>query len=172
VTLSMPSHEPDERALHAKAPSRGQSPLLLWGNTGRLRTPWCRVLLLCVVFSLTIRARQLYVATDGSDASGDGGRETSVATLVKALELAVAHDTITFRAGTYAGHNMIRTPFLTLRSYPGEDVHITNPYGTGQDVVLRFWAEAHHGVLENLEISGGDYYTVMFFSEWESGPGP
>lgn len=119
---------------------------------------------------LTTFAKQIYVQGEGSDATGLGNLDRPVATLVRAYELVNPHDTITFRQGTYAGHDMIDKPYLTLRGYPGENAHISNPYGSGSDVTLRFWSKAHHAVVENLEISGGDIYTVMFYSDWDYGP--
>ena len=125
-----------------------------------------------------ITYKEIFVATNGSDSSGTGSFSQPYATLGKALQVAVAHDIITLRAGSYRGtvdgggtgcsapgvqSARIRTPYLTIQGYAGESVAIDNrPWDQCRQFGL--WVEfpAHHFTVKNLEIAGGTYYAIKF----------
>lgn len=122
-------------------------------------------------------AAELFVATTGNDTTGNGSIDTPYSTLHKALQVAVAYDTITLREGTYEGtvdaYNdacptkgtqtaRIITPNLTIQGYPGENAHISNPWNICSSYAIWVDSPAHHTTLKNLEISGGTGYAIKF----------
>ena len=127
-------------------------------------------LLMLSIFALNIFANQFFVATDGNDNTGTGTIGAPYATVMKAISLAAAHDTVTLREGVYLGtgdDNGITEPYITLLGYPGETVRIREPWNTtGSSAAVYFYSTAHHGTVRNLHITGGNYYAIKFESEW------
>ncbi|TXT17290.1 MAG: hypothetical protein FD138_4603, partial [Planctomycetota bacterium] len=72
----------------------------------------------------------------------------------------------------YEGGFQIDIDNLTLRSMPGEWAVIESPltqFTDGhQNSVIRYSFDVEGGRLENLEITGGYYYGVMFWDWWDS----
>lgn len=75
------------------------------------------------------QGRTLYVATNGSDASGDGSTARPFASLKRAADRAQAGDTVLVRGGTYAlsGEQFItargkESAWITLKAAPSEKV--------------------------------------------------
>ena len=86
----------------------------------------------------TVRAgTSIYVATTGSDTTGDGSIGTPYATLSKAVNVSSTSDTIIIRGGTYLPGNNIKISksgtalaYYTIESYPGEKVIINGSKGS------------------------------------------
>jgi hypothetical protein len=79
--------------------------------------PWLVAPLLAATFGL--RAETLYVATDGSDAAGDGSSTSPWATITHAIDNAAGGDLIVVRPGTYNGRQRLRQQFdspVTVRA--------------------------------------------------------
>jgi len=124
-----------------------------------------------LVFTFTAHASEYYVATGGSD-SNAGSIDSPLATIDTALTKAQSGDTITLRAGTYnapffPNEGAINIPNLTIQGYPGERPHIKSDYGSGKKITLYFGLDADNATLKNLEISGGDVYTVQTESNFD-----
>jgi hypothetical protein len=61
-----------------------------------------------------------YVATNGSDTTGDGSFERPYATLARAHVASAAGDSIVVRGGTYREAGVMVTKPVTISAYPGE----------------------------------------------------
>lgn len=128
----------------------------------------------------TLAAAEWFVATTGSDATGNGSAAQPFRTLGHVLEpangLLDAGDTITVRGP--AGANLynecevrLRLP-LTLRSPAGERAHIHCDINTPDTVTVQVDPDAGGSVIANLEISGGYYYAVFLQTDWDSSGNP
>ncbi len=129
-----------------------------------------------VARSETLEERRLlsaeyFVANSGDD-WGTGAVGDPFHTVRRALDAAEAGDTITLRNGVYEGGFQIDIDNLTMRSMPGERAVIESPltqFTDGhQNSVIRYSFDVEGGRLENLEITGGYYYGVMFWDWWDS----
>jgi nitrous oxidase accessory protein NosD len=125
---------------------------------------------LLVLLSPPVNAAEYFVATGGND-SNSGSISSPLASLGSALSKAQQGDTITLRAGTYQSpfyptDYVIDTPDLTIQGYAGERPHITAPFGSGVANTLWVGSAANGFILRNLEISGGDSYTIKFEADW------
>jgi hypothetical protein len=120
------------------------------------------------IYSDTPRA--IYVSPTGSDLTGTGHSLFPFASPRKALYEAMPGDTINLLTGVYAGGITIDKPHITLQSPPGQFAVIAaprnDPISTANVITIRY--PAQYGALRNLEITGGYYYGVMFFSDWEN----
>lgn len=104
----------------------------------------------------------LYVATNGSDTAA-GTLAAPLATLAKAVERAMAGDTIVMRGGSYTIKQSVKIekPNITVQSYENEVAKLAGSNtNTGLEVIIRIDIDAHNTKLVNLDISGGYYYTV------------
>ena len=114
---------------------------------------------------------EYFVANSGDD-WGTGAVGDPFKTVRRALDAADAGDTITLRNGVYEGGFQIDIDNLTMRSMPGEWAVIESPltkFTDGhQNSVIRYSFDVEGGRLENLEITGGYYYGVMFWDWWDS----
>ena len=128
-----------------------------------------------VARSETLEDRRLlsaeyFVANSGDD-WGTGAVGDPFKTVRRALDAAEAGDTITLRNGVYDGGFQIDIDNLTLRSMPGEWAVIESPLTQltdgRQNSVIRYSFDVEGGRLENLEITGGYYYGVMFWNWWD-----
>jgi hypothetical protein len=108
-----------------------------------------------------VSAAEIFVATTGNDTTGDGSIGNPYATLGRAHTAAVDGDTITFRAGTYAGGPSISKNNLTLQSHTGEWAIIQRPnnVATGNDVTLYVYSGSNI-TIRRLELQGGYYYAL------------
>ncbi len=107
-----------------------------------------------------LHAAELFVATTGDDTS-NGSKAAPFATLTKALQQANAGDTITLRAGTYAGGQTINKADITVQSFEGETATVKVP----NDVERQgncLWATANNVAFKRLDIEGGYYYVLKF----------
>lgn len=118
----------------------------------------------------TLLASNIFVATTGSDSSGQGTITSPFATLAKAVNVANPGDTIILRGGTYSGNVTITDANITIKSYDGEWAKISSS-NTNSAITstLRFDLDAWNCKLQRLEIAGGYYYSVMTLSNWDSG---
>jgi nitrous oxidase accessory protein NosD len=112
-------------------------------------------------------AAALFVAPSGDDAGGDGSSAHPYRTLHAALAAAPAGSTIALAPGTYTGEHRIRTPNLTITSVGPARAVLTAPID-GEDVTVRFDAEADGGTLRNVEVVGG-FYAVAVETRWDWG---
>jgi len=122
-------------------------------------------------FALTMitYATEYFVAPMGT---GDGTKNAPFGTLNKALAIAQPYDIITLREGTYnapfyPNDDYINIPHLTIQGYEGEHAHIKSTYGNGKKIALWIGAKAEYFTLKNLEISGGDVYTIKLDTYWD-----
>lgn len=114
---------------------------------------------------------EFFVANAGDDWAV-GSIDQPFQTVRRALDAAQPGDTITLRNGVYEGGFNIDIDDLTLRSMPGEWAVIESPLtpftdGRGNSVI-RYSFDVQGGRIENLEITGGYYYGVMFWDWWDS----
>ena len=114
-------------------------------------------------------AAEYFIAPGGS---GNGSIDAPFGTIDQALEIAQPHDIITLRAGTYNApfypdEGAINIPNLTIQGYPGERPHIKSEYGSGKKITLYIGLDADNVKLKNLEISGGDIYTIQTESNFD-----
>jgi hypothetical protein len=101
-----------------------------------------------------------YLSPQGKD-SAAGSLAAPFQTLSKALSVAKSGDTITLRGGTYAGNVIVRQPKITIQGYPRETAKITSPINNPLIYfAIDFDIGASGGVLRNLDLSGGYYYTL------------
>lgn len=118
------------------------------------------ILLVATLLACGLNAAELFVATTGDDAA-KGSKDAPLATLTKAVALAKAGDTITLRAGTYAGGQTISLPDITVQSFAGETATVKVP----NDVERQgncLWATANDVAFKRLDIEGGFYYVLKF----------
>eukprot|EP00698_Gefionella_okellyi_P025556 TRINITY_DN9407_c0_g1_i1.p1 TRINITY_DN9407_c0_g1~~TRINITY_DN9407_c0_g1_i1.p1 ORF type:complete len:3269 (-),score=859.42 TRINITY_DN9407_c0_g1_i1:37-8790(-) len=105
----------------------------------------------------------------GSDETGSGTEAFPFKTLVKALSVAMPLDVINLRAGVYAGGVSFQLPNVSLQSYPGEWAVVSAPMNDPNiNNVITLRPEAHGTRISNIEITGGYYYALMFFTTWEN----
>ncbi|MBX3472838.1 MAG: right-handed parallel beta-helix repeat-containing protein [Planctomycetes bacterium] len=118
------------------------------------------ILLVATLLACGLNAAELFVATTGDDAAM-GSKDAPLASLTRALALAKAGDTITLRAGTYAGGQTISLPDITVQSFAGETATVKVP----NDVERQgncLWATANDVAFKRLDIEGGFYYVLKF----------
>ncbi len=107
-----------------------------------------------------VSAAEIFVATNGSDATGAGTLASPFATLAKAHAEASPGDTITFRAGTYTGDFYITKDNLTFQSHAGEWAIIAEPTDTaGRDNAM-YIGTASNVTVRRLEMRGGYFYAI------------
>lgn len=115
-------------------------------------------------------AGEIFVANSGDDWN-DGSADHPFETIRRALDAAQPGDVITLRNGVYEGGINIDVDNLTIRSAPGEWAVIESPLTQFADghanSVIRYGFDVQGGKLENLEITGGYYYGVMFWDWWD-----
>ncbi len=123
---------------------------------------WCpRLVLLASLVCASAGAGEIFVATGGSDVTGDGSVDSPYRTLAHAIDQAAGGDTITLREGGYSGGVTVYTDNLTIRSHPDEWAIISAPTGNSS-VASCIWLYAHGCSLVELEIVGGYHYAVKF----------
>ena len=136
----------------------------------RLRRLWLAGLLAGL---LPAAAAPVFVATNGSDATGTGTIGAPFRSLNFALQQAVSGDVVEVRGGTYreAEEVRFRVPGVTLRSYAGEWAVIEAPTANETDfsVCVLVDPDADGTTLSRLEIAGGYYYGVMLQTKWDWG---
>ncbi|KAG2501539.1 hypothetical protein HYH03_000046 [Edaphochlamys debaryana] len=114
--------------------------------------------------------RVWWVATDGSDDTGSGHEDAPFLTPAKAVFEAWPGDSIYLKTGVYPGGINMERSRITLRSAPGHWATIAlrrdDPQNNVNVITLRPGAD--YGVIRDLEISGGYYYGIMFFTSWEN----
>jgi hypothetical protein len=86
----------------------------------QMRTMRVLAVILAVIPALPLAATDWYVATTGSDATGDGTIDNPWATIAPVNSQATAGDRVYFRGGTYSGYTSVEVVGLTLAGYPGE----------------------------------------------------
>ncbi len=121
-----------------------------------------------------LSGNEIFVSPGGDDWN-NGSQNQPFQTIRRALDAATPGDTITLRNGVYQGGINIDIDNLTIRSMPGEWAVVEAPLTEGQDglssSVFRYSFDTNGGKLQNLEITGGYYYGVMFWDWWDSNTG-
>ena len=112
------------------------------------------------------------MSPSGSDASGNGSVAAPFATIQHVLDnVAVSGDSLVLRAGTYNESIRIRNPNITIRSETGEWAKIQAGM-TDEDeetAAVLFDVDSDGSALERVEVAGGYYYGIMFFTKWDWG---
>jgi hypothetical protein len=118
-------------------------------------------------------AASIFVATNGSDATGTGAIGRPYRTVSHAVERANPGDVVDIRGGTYreAGEVRLRQPRITLRSHAGERAVISAPLNDEDrySSCIQIDPDADRTVLSGLEITGGYYYGIMLQTKWDWG---
>ncbi|MGD9613472.1 MAG: right-handed parallel beta-helix repeat-containing protein, partial [Kiritimatiellia bacterium] len=118
-------------------------------------------------------AATIFVATDGSDATGSGAYAAPFRTLNHALQQAVSGDVVEVRGGTYreTGEVRFRNPGIALRSTTGEWATIEAPLDdeAGFSSCVQIDPDADGTTLSRLEIAGGYYYGIVLQTKWDWG---
>ena len=128
------------------------------------------LMLLCtpVLFAQKI----LYVDQNNGKNSYPGTLDQPVQTIHRAIDLANSSDTIEIHGGYYLYEDRIRIDKndLTLRSFPGEWAIIETPTKMNGDATATiFFSEGvRGGMLDRLEIIGGEYYGVMVSTVYDN----
>jgi len=113
--------------------------------------------------------RTLWVSSSlGNDLTGSGDSIFPVRSLRRALDDALPGDTINLMNGSYAGGLAIYRSRLTLQSAPGHWAVISSPLNDPIAAVnvLTVRSTSQFGVIRNVEITGGYYYGIMFWTDW------
>lgn len=134
-------------------------------------------LLACLMISLSAAAScpavSRFVATNGSDSSGNGNIGQPFRTLNYTLMQCASGDVVEVRGGLYTetGEVRLRGPGITIRSYSNEWAVIQAPVTNEDDFTTCFYLdpEADDTVLSRLEIIGGYYYGIMLQTQWDWG---
>jgi len=118
------------------------------------------VLLLLAGACTAAFAKDVFVATNGNDTTGDGTITKPYATLTKATSVAVAGDNINMRAGTYVQHRYWDSggdgaagQYITISAYDGDLSVVFQADNTGMDAIC-FHAR-HYIKLIGLEVKQG-----------------
>jgi len=118
------------------------------------------VLLLLAGACTAAFSKDIFVATNGNDTTGDGTIAKPYATLGKATSVAVAGDNIYLRAGTYVQHRYWDTggdgaagQYITISAYDGDLSAVFQADNTGMDAIC-FHAR-HYVKLIGLEVKAG-----------------
>jgi len=99
----------------------------------------------------------LYVATTGSDATGDGSPASPYRTITNALRRCAAGSTIVVEAGVYAESDLeVNKPQVTVMAVPGQSVTVT-PTGTNRGFLIA----ADQTTIRGLTIRGFDQVGVL-----------
>lgn len=127
---------------------------------------WAIGLMFLLTSAGEVAAAAVYVATNGSDSTGDGSLSSPFATPGRALEVAQASssiDTIYLRSGRYTITRTLSVtkPGLTIATNIGDPTKAAIVAGTklnGPQSVIAVYAS--NVTIENLEIQGGAYYGI------------
>ena len=120
-----------------------------------------RALLICLL-ATGLHAAELFVSPTGKD-DARGAKDTPFATLTRALQAAAEKDTITLRAGAYAGGQTVSKPGITIQSHAGEWATLKAPHdGANERPQVCLWVTADNCSIKRLEIQGGYYYALKF----------
>ncbi len=128
----------------------------------------------------TSEAREIFVSSTGSNATGNGSQalpyQTLQFVLAPANGIVAAGDVITLRGAstpvTYNASEFRLRVRLTLRAFAGEKVRLLCPINTADPACIFIDPEASGSVLQDLEIEGGSIYTVFLQTAWEQAANP
>ncbi|GIL52654.1 hypothetical protein Vafri_8455 [Volvox africanus] len=124
------------------------------------------------IYPITFGAipRTWWVEPSGSDDVNSGHPDSPFRSPAKAVFEAWPGDYIYLKNGTHPGGFSITRPRITLRSAPGHWATISLPMTDPQNAVnvITLRPGADYGVLSDLEITGGFFYGLMFFTSWEN----
>ncbi|PNH08902.1 hypothetical protein TSOC_004508 [Tetrabaena socialis] len=120
--------------------------------------------------TLTTVPRIWWVDTAGNDEVNSGHSDSPFKSPAKAVFEAWPGDLIYLKNGVYPGAFNIWRSNITLQSAPGEWAVVSSPMTDPQEAVnvITLRPGANYGVIQNLEISGGFYYGIFFFTSWEN----
>ena len=124
-------------------------------------------------------AKEWFVSPEGDDQAGNGSVQRPFRTIMHILNttdaLARKGDVITLRGSPgnnlYSECDVRLRVAVTIRSYAGERAHIHCDIKEKDSVTIQIDASASGSRLENLEISGGQYYGVFLQTDWYEGEG-
>jgi hypothetical protein len=133
-----------------------------------------KILFFSLIFFSTLLYAQnvIYVATNGSDETGNGTFESPYASVQFALNQANDNDTIILRGGTYQSNEIrIDRNNITIKSFDGEWA-VIQASTDDEDITSCIWFHEPTivgGRLERLEIIGGYFYGIKLESDWDWG---
>jgi hypothetical protein len=114
------------------------------------------------LLAANLHAAEFFVAPTGKD-DARGSKDAPFATLAKALQAAAEKDTITLRAGTYAGGQTVNKQGITIQSYAGETAILKGPHNDpGERPQNCLWVTANNCTNKRLDIEGGYFYALKF----------
>ncbi len=113
----------------------------------------------------------IFVSPSGDDDTGDGSISNPYQTIQYVLDnVSEPDDTLILREGTYNEQIRIREPNITIRSKSDEWAVIQNPHTNEDiDVSVIFDVESSGSKLQRVEVIGGYYYAIMFYTKWDWG---
>ncbi len=120
----------------------------------------------------------IYVATNGSDTTGDGSKAAPFQTIPHALDVGGQGANIVLRGtpyladgqNVYQGAVRIRNSHVTIRSAQGEWAVIQcSTDASAEATCVDFDVDASDGKLQRVEVIGGSYYGVAFETKWDWG---
>ena len=113
----------------------------------------------------------IFISPSGNDISGSGSMEAPYRTIGHVLSnVAQDSDTLILRGGTYNEAIRIRRPGITIRSKSDEWAVIQTPTNNPEiDTTVIFDVDSSGSKLQRVEIIGGYYYGIMFFTRWDWG---
>ncbi|GIL69343.1 hypothetical protein Vretimale_13463 [Volvox reticuliferus] len=120
--------------------------------------------------NLTSVPRTWWVGPTGDDDWNSGHEALPLRSPAMALTLAWPGDSIYLMTGTYGASLSIYRANLTIRSGPGHWAVLSSPLSDPRSCVnvITIFPGADYGTLRDLEIVGGYYYGIMFFTSWNN----
>ncbi len=121
-------------------------------------------LVLAILFGVftALQAKNYYIATDGSDATGDGSISLPYATIMKAQASVVAGDTVFVRGGTYIMTNSNVSQTFTTGPYAV--VHYLSKSGTSATKRICYWAyPGEHPIFDMSGVRLSGYRNTAFY---------
>jgi Planctomycete cytochrome C. len=94
-----------------------------------------------------------YIATTGSDETGDGSEENPYATIQKGVDIAIDMDTVYVSNGTYEGGIVISNKSISLIGESREETKINQPISSAQISIIECDTDTTR--VENFAIESG-----------------
>jgi len=113
----------------------------------------------------------IFVSLYGSDTLGNGSIDNPYRTIQYVLDnIAQSGATVILRGGTYSEAIRIRNSNITIRSKSDEWAKIETPVNDENiDTTVLFDVDSDYSKIQRLEVVGGYYYGIMFFTKWDWG---
>jgi hypothetical protein len=129
------------------------------------------LLVLLLLASCSVSAREWFVSPSGDDERGNGSIGKPYRSVSRVLDTSIgvvsAGDVISLREGRYEECDVrLRMP-LTLRAHEKERAHIHCDMRVKDSVVIQIDPDASGSRVAGLELSGGMYYAIQLQTAWE-----